>query len=151
MREILTDRMLHEIFKALEKGEQYEYSDANTQISINPHGISIQYKSSTDTREVEDFLRYCDQLDDELFIEVCESFEADELSKLQDQLDTPSYKETISTFTQRVKEIAHSRLTEIINAADAEIKRQEQIMADARQAIEEIHKELDAANAKYNV
>lgn len=151
MREILTDRMLHEIFKALEKGEQYEYSDANTQISINPHGISIQYKTSTDTREVEDFLRYCDRLDDELFIEVCESFEADELSKLQDQLDTPSYKETISTFTQRVKEIAHSRLTEIINAADAEIKRQEQIMADARQAIEEIHKELDAANAKYNV
>lgn len=151
MREILTDRMLHEIFKALEKGEQYEYSDANTQISINPHGISIQYKSSTDTREVEDFLRYCDQLDDELFIEVCESFEADELSKLQDQLDTPSYKETISTFTQRVKEIAHSRLTEIINAADAEIKRQEQIMADARQVIEDIHKELDAANAKYNV
>lgn len=151
MREILTDKMLHEIFKALEKGEQYEYSDANTQISINPHGISIQYKSSTDTREVEDFLRYCDHLDDELFIEVCESFEADELSKLQDQLDTPSYKETISTFTQRVKEIAHSRLTEIINAADAEIKRQEQIMADARQAIEEIHKELDAANAKYNV
>ena len=143
--------MLHEIFKALEKGEQYEYSDANTQISINPHGISIQYKSSTDTREVEDFLRYCDQLDDELFIEVCESFEADELSKLQDQLDTPSYKETISTFTQRVKEIAHSRLTEIINAADAEIKRQEQIMADARQVIEDIHKELDAANAKYNV
>lgn len=151
MREILTDKMLHDIFKALEKGEQYEYSDANTQISINPHGISIQYKSSTDTREVEDFLRYCDQLDDELFIEVCESFEADELSKLQDQLDTPDYKETISTFTQRVKEIAHSRLTEIINAADAEIKRQEQIMADARQAIEEIHKELDAANAKYNV
>lgn len=151
MREILTDRMLHEIFKALEKGEQYEYSDANTQISINPHGISIQYKSSTDTREVEDFLRYCDRLDDELFIEVCESFEANELSKLQDQLDTPSYKETISTFTQRVKEIANSRLTEIINAADAEIKRQEQIMADARQAIEEIHKELDAANAKYNV
>lgn len=151
MREILTDRMLHEIFKALENGEQYEYSDANTQISINPHGISIQYKSSTDTREVEDFLRYCDQLDDELFIEVCESFEADELSKLQDQLDTPDYKETISTFTQRVKEIAHSKLTEIINAADAEIKRQEQIMADARQAIEEIHKELDAANDKYNV
>lgn len=151
MREILTDRMLHEIFKALEKGEQYEYSDANTQISINPHGISIQYKSSTDTREVEDFLRYCDQLDDELFIEVCESFEANELSKLQDQLDTPSYKETISIFTQRVKEIANSKLTEIINAADAEIKRQEQIMADARQAIEEIHKELDAANAKYNV
>lgn len=151
MREILTDKMLHEIFKALEKGEQYEYSDANTQISINPHGISIQYKSSTDTREVEDFLRYCDNLDDELFIEVCESFEANELAKLQDQLDTPDYKETISTFTQRVKEIAHSRLTEIINAADAEIKRQEQIMADARQAIEEIHKELDAANAKYNV
>ena len=82
MREILTDKMLHEIFKALEKGEQYEYSDANTQISINPHGISIQYKSSTDTREVEDFLRYCDNLDDELDYELEECFNEFENSKI---------------------------------------------------------------------
>jgi hypothetical protein len=41
MKEILTDKMLREIFTALEKGEAFEYSDDNTQITINPNGISI--------------------------------------------------------------------------------------------------------------
>lgn len=151
MKDILTDKMLHEIFVALQKGEQYEYSDANTQISINPHGISIQYKADKSTREVEDFLRYCDNLHDDLFVEVCESFDKHELENLQAQLDTVDYKKTIEIFTQRVKEIAHSRLAEIIDNADIEIRHQEQIIKDARQTIEDIHKQLDEANAKYNV
>lgn len=151
MKEILTDKMLHEIFTALEKGESFEYSDGNTQISINPHGISIQYKSNVNDAEIEDFLQYCNHLDDDLFIEVCESFQDNELERLQQQLDTPEYKEAIQIFTQRVKEVANNRLTEIINAADAELTRQEQIIKTARQAIEDIHKELDAAHAKYTI
>lgn len=151
MKEILSDKMLHEMFVALEKGEPFEYSDANTQISINPNGISIQYKTSINTLEIEDFLKYCDKLDDDLFIEVCESFSDAELEELQKQLDTENYRNTISLFTTRVKEIAQNRLTEIINEADVEIKKQEQIIANAHLVIEEIHKELDAANIKYNV
>ena len=151
MKEILTDKMLHEIFTALEKGEQFEYTDDNTQISINPHGISIQYKSNVNDAEIEDFLQYCNHLDDDLFIEVCESFHDHELEQLQKQLDTPEYKKTIQIFTQRVKEVANNRLTEIINAADAELTHQEQIIKNARQAIEDIHKELDLAHVKYTV
>ena len=71
MKEILTDKMLHDMFTALERGEAYEYQDKNMQISINPQGISIQYQNTVDTKEVEDFLHYCDELDDDLFIEVC--------------------------------------------------------------------------------
>ena len=151
MKEILTDKMLHEIFTALEKGESFEYSDDNTQININPQGISIQYKSSVNDAEIEDFLQYCNHLDDDLFIEVCESFHDNELEQLQKQLDTPEYKEAIQTFIQRVKEVANNKLTEIINAADAELARKEQIIKEARQAIEDIHKELDLAHAKYTV
>ena len=151
MKEILTDKMLHEIFTALEKGESFEYSDGNTQISINPHGISIQYQSNVNDAEIEDFLQYCNRLDDDLFIEVCESFQENELESLQKQLDTPEYKEAIQIFTQRVKEVANNRLTEIINTADAELTRQEQIIKTARQTIEDIHKELDAAHAKYTI
>lgn len=151
MREILSDKMLHEIFTALERGEQYEYSDANTQISINPNAISIQYQMSNDTREIEDFLHYCDKLDDDLFVEVCESFSENELDELQKNLDTANYKETIQIFTQRVREVAQNRLAEIVNEADAEIKNQEQIIMNARQVIEDIHRELDEANEKYNV
>ncbi len=151
MKEILTDKMLHEIFKALEKGETFEYSDDNTQISINPNGISIQYTQDSTSNEVEDFLNYCDNLDDDLFIEVCESFEESELDKLQHKLDTPEYKETIETFTTRVKEIANNKLTEITNAATAELQRLERVIVDARVAMSNIHHEMEEANKKYNV
>lgn len=151
MKEILTDKMLHEIFTALEKGEAFEYSDGNTQITINPNGISIQYQSSSSEREVENFLNYCDNLDDELFIEVCESFEETELNELQHQLDTENYKNTIEVFTNRVKEIATNHLVEITNAANAELYRLEQVIVDARNSISEIHKEVAEANAKYSV
>jgi hypothetical protein len=149
MKEILTDKMLHEIFTALEKGEPFEYSDANTQITINPQGISIQYKSNIDDAEIEDFLHYCDKLDDDLFIEVCESFQDHELEQLQKQLDTPKYKETIQTFTQRVKEVANNRLAEITNAATAEIQRLEQVILDSRNAIYSLRAEIENANVKY--
>lgn len=149
MKEILTDKMLHEIFTALEKGEPFEYSDANTQITINPQGISIQYKSNIDDAEIEDFLRYCDNLDDDLFIETCESFNDNELEQLQKQLDTPKYKETIQIFTQRVKEVANNRLAEITNAATAEIQRLEQVILDSRNAIYSLRAEIENANAKY--
>lgn len=149
MKEILTDKMLHEIFTALEKGEPFEYSDANTQININPQGISIQYKSNIDDAEIEDFLRYCDNLDDDLFIETCESFNDNELEQLQKQLDSPKYKETIQIFTQRVKEVANNRLAEITNAATAEIQRLEQVILDSRNAIYSLRAEIENANAKY--
>lgn len=151
MKEILSDKMLHELFVALEKGEPFEYSDANTQISITPNGINIQYTNTVDTKEVEDFMQYCNNLDDDLFIEVCESFDESELDALQKNLDTDNYKETINIFKTRVKEVAQNRLTEIINEADAEIKRQEHIISNAHLVIEEIHRELDEANRKYNV
>lgn len=149
MKEILTDKMLHEIFTALEKGEPFEYSDANTQITINPQGISIQYKSNIDDAEIEDFLRYCDNLDDDLFIETCESFNDNELEQLQKQLDTPKYRETIQIFTQRVKEVANNRLAEITNTATAEIQRLEQVILDSRNAIYSLRAEIENANVKY--
>ena len=151
MKEILSDKMLHELFVALEKGEPFEYSDANTQISINPSGISIQYKNTVDTKEIEQFLKYCDNLDDDLFIEVTETFSEEELVKLQNDLDTENYRNTISVFTSRIKEVANNKLAEIIMEADAEIKHQEQIISNAHLVIEEIHKELEEANRKYNV
>ena len=149
MKRVLTEKMLQEIFTALDKGEPFEYSDSNTQISINPNGLSIQYCSSTN--EVEDFLQYCDDLDDELFVEVCESFEDGELKKLQDDLDTPNYKESITTFKQRVVEIANTKLSEIINDASAEIERQNKIISNAKSIILDLTEEIEKARLKYAI
>lgn len=158
MNEILTDKMLHEIFEAISKGESYGYSDGNTSIEVTPNSISVNFRSnptvqtiSTKDRDVAEFLNFCDSIDDDLFVEVCETFTNEELTRLQNGLDTDSYQETIKVFSTRVGEVAHNRLTEICNAADSEIRRQEMIIEAAKKAIDDIHKELDEAHAKYAI
>jgi hypothetical protein len=135
MNEILNDKMLQEIFSALEKGETFNHSDGNTTLSVSPNGMSLQFKSITKKtnkdKEVSDFLNFCDNLHDDLFTEVCETFEDAELDKLQNDLDTDNYRNTIKVFTTRVGEVANNRLTEIINDADAEICRQEKVIKNA--------------------
>lgn len=153
MKEILTPQMLQEIFSALEKGEAYNYSDANTSVQITPNSLSIMYNRVPDTHDedVTLFLNFCNALHDDLFVETCESFKEGELKKLQDDLDTPNYKNTINVFTERVREIANNRLNQIINEADVEIKAHSAAIAKAEQAIEQIHRELDEAVKKYSL
>lgn len=152
MKELLSDTLLHEMYEALSKGESFNYADANTVISVSPNGISIQYQTNVDTKKQRDkFIEYCNNLDDDLFVEVCDTFEDGELDNLQQMLDTNKYEVAINTFVNRVKEVASSKLSKVINEADVEIKRQEQIIAQANLAIEEIHKELEEAHKKYSV
>lgn len=155
MNEILNDKMLQEIFSALEKGETFNYSDDNTSLSVSPNGLSLQFKSvskkTVKDKEVTAFLNFCDNLHDDLFAEVCETFEDAELDKLQNDLDTDNYRNTIKVFSTRVGEVANNRLTEIINAADAEICRQEKVIKNAQAIIDDIHAELDRAYDKYAI
>lgn len=151
MKELLSDTLLHEMYEALSKGESFNYADANTVISVSPNGISIQYQTKVDTKQRDKFIDYCNSLDDELFVEVCDTFEDGELDTLQQMLDTNKYEVAINTFVNRVKEVASSKLSQVINEADVEIKRQEQIIAQANLAIEEIHKELEEAHKKYSI
>lgn len=155
MNEILTDKMLQEIISALQKGETYGYSNGNITIQVSPNGMSINYKSApkkTDRdTEVTKFLNFCDNLHDDLFVEVCESFADGELDQLQKNLDTDNYRETIKIFTTRTREVAGNRLAEIINEADAEIRRQEFIIQNAQAIIKDIHSSLDEAHAKYSI
>lgn len=151
MKELLSDTLLHEMYEALSKGESFNYADANTIISVSPKGISIQYQTNIDTEQRDKFIEYCNNLDDDLFVEVCDTFEDGELDNLQQMLDTVDYQSAINTFVNRVKEVASSKLSKVINESDVEIKRQEQIIAQANLAIEEIHKELEEAHKKYSV
>lgn len=155
MNEILTDKMLQEIISALQKGETYGYSNGNMTIQVSPNGMSINYKSTPKKTnrdaEVTKFLNFCDNLHDDLFVEVCESFADGELDQLQRNLDTDNYRETIKIFTTRAREIAGSHLAEIVNDADAEIRRQECIIQNAQAIIKDIHSSLDEAHVKYSI
>ena len=155
MKTILSDQLLKQVISALAKGENFEYSDENTQVHVAPNGVSITYKSSTkrDDKDVKvnRFLAFCENLDDEVFIETCESFKAGELEKLQNDLDTDNYEHSIQVFTQRAQEIAASKLEQFINEADAEIKINEKIIKEAQDVIEDLHARLDEAYSKYSL
>ena len=85
MKTILTDEMMQEIFTALERGETFNYSNGETEFSISPNGISIQYKSapSTKDRDIKQFMAFCDSIHEDLFVEVCETFADGELEALE--------------------------------------------------------------------
>ena len=155
MKEIFTEQMLQEIFSALEKGETYGYSDGNTAVEISPNSISIRYNSlpkrANKDAEITKFLNFCDNLNDDLFSETCESFADGELEALQEALDTDNYRNTIKVFTTRAREIANNRLAEIVNEADVEIRHQEEVIRSAQAVIDDIHKTLDEAHAKYTI
>ena len=155
MKEIFTEQMLQEIFSALEKGETYGYSDGNTAVEISPNSISIRYNSmpkrTNKDAEITKFLNFCDNLNDDLFSETCESFTDGELDALQEALDTDNYRNTIKVFTTRAREIANNRLAELVNEADVEIRHQEEIIRNAQAVIDDIHKTLDEAHDKYTI
>lgn len=157
MFNVFSEKMLTEMFNALQKGEQYNYSDDKMQISVSPNGIKVQYSSEPKVNKdnvketaVNNFLAYCDKLDDEFFVEVCDTFTGAEIEKLQEQLDTDDYQKTIDTFTTRIKEVGNTRLSEIINAYEAEIKIQERKIESAKNRIAEIQTEWNKATRKYN-
>lgn len=149
----LSDKMIHEIFEAVSKGESYNYSDGRSSIEVSPYGIRVQYnnipKQDTRKQEVEQFLAFVDKLDDDLFVDICESFNEKELMDLQTALDTDKYRHSIETFVTRAREIAGSKLAEVINDADAEIRHQEEVIRNAHAIINDIHTTLDQAHAKY--
>ena len=152
LSEILTDEMLTDIFNKLKKNETYEYSDGNMQFNISPNGISIQYKSVTNksenleeikSKKLNDFLSFCESMDDELFMEICDTFEDGELDELSNILDSEDYEKTINIFTKRVKEVSNKKFEEIIKSAHEEIERQKLVIKTANATIDEILKSTD--------
>lgn len=134
--------MLRDIITTIKLGKPFKYQDEFITLIINP---------DPQKKEISEFLKYCENIPDDLFIEICESFEDGELNQLQKQLDTENYKDTIITFKSRAKELAERHLTEITNSLYAEKSRLENIIFDAKYRIDNICKELEQANNKYNV
>lgn len=134
--------MLRDIITTIKLGKPFKYQDEFITLIINP---------DPQKKEISEFLKFCENIPDDLFIEICESFEDGELNQLQKQLDTENYKDTIITFKSRAKELAERHLTEITNSLYAEKSRLENIIFDAKYRIDNICKELEQANNKYNV
>lgn len=144
----MNKELLQEMISSLLNGGEFKYEDENIKINMNSNGIFITSQQNKD-KEVKLFLDFCEQMDDDLFVKVCETFTPEALAKLESDLDTDNYKNTIIVFTNAVRTIAKFELEKLISEADVEIRKHEQTIAEAQKAINRIHAHLDEAHKKY--
>lgn len=145
---------------AINKNQKYYLSNdgliVKAESTDNSLFLLISYdrqkeKNCLANEEIDNFQKYLESLDDDLFIDVCESFDKEELKTLQETLDTPNYRNTISTFKNRTSEIAKNKFSEIVAKCDSALTEQESIIKESRNKIKQIHSLLENAELKYNV
>lgn len=148
----MNKELLQEMISTLLDGGEFKYEDENIKINVNSNGIFISsntMQKSTKDKEIELFLDFCDKIDDDVFIKACETFKPEDLAKLDKDLNTDNYKNTIVTFTKAVKNVAKSELEKFLKTADVEIRKHEQIISESQKAINAIYSDLDYVQNKY--
>lgn len=145
MKNILTDEVINDIVKALEQGGSYEYSKNPVYIKVTPNEIYIKYKDMTD---IQKFYDYVESLDDDLFIEVCESFGEGELNALHEKLED---SDSIKIFTNRVKDIASKKMLEELSELEQYKKELESIIEESKKELIDVHDQINLVCKKYAV
>lgn len=88
---IMTNEEFQELMKASENNKDYKFNKNGLDISMNSSDngfeISIKYANPVQS-EVEKFKDFLNDLDDELFIGICELIGNDGLQRIQDCLDS---------------------------------------------------------------
>ena len=88
---IMTNEEFQELMKASENNKDYKFNKNGLDISMNSSDngfeISIKYTNPVQS-EVEKFKDFLNNLDDELFIGICELIGNDGLQRIQDCLDS---------------------------------------------------------------
>lgn len=122
------DELINNLVTKLMHEGSAEFSQDGLQIKAsNDNGvlsISASYEDTKDYADelLENFQNYIENLDDEIFIEICESFNDGELKAIQDKLDSGKVElieKGIEAFMSKVKDIVSPKLTEV----EQELKR----------------------------
>lgn len=115
---IMSNEDFQELVKANEKGEDYKFDKNGLNIEIvnskNGFKYIIEYSQPTQD-EVDAFTDYCESLDDELFVGICEFIGKDGLTKIQDCLDSDnieSVRSAVQYFKNNAKDYVNSKIEE---------------------------------------
>ena len=114
-QEELLKQVIKELFSLDNLHQEYQDNDTHyivdSQKENNKITFTIQLKENKDKKEFE---RWINQLDDEIFNEVWESLSMeDELHSLDELYNTENYKEVITKFKNKTKEIATRKIKEL--------------------------------------
>lgn len=106
---IMTNEEFQELMKASENNKDYKFNKNGLDISMNSSDngfeLSVKYNNPVQS-EVNQFTDFLNNLDDELFVDICERIGNDGLQKIQDCLDSEnieSVRSAVSYFKANAK------------------------------------------------
>lgn len=144
-------KFLNELIEALEQHKPYNYSDDNTTVKVTPNSVYISYNNYKPVDKRQEFLDFCDNLDDELFTTVCDSFAPGELKELQSQLDSDNYQNTIDIFTDRVKTISAKIKQEKLAPLYKELAHHQDVLYKTQEIVDALKAEIKSIIKKYSI
>ena len=130
LEKLIDLEQFQELFDALAENKEYNYSENGLTISAKSSdgctSLQISYEEPTKNAksEAEDFQKYLEKLDDDLFTDVCDSLGGEQLSRIANCLnsdDVEAVRSGILRFKQELKEVLTTKIsyyTECLNNLD---------------------------------
>lgn len=116
LEDVMSNEEFQEFLMALEQNKNYRFNKngLNLEVKTTKNGFEthITYEEPTQ-QEVDEFTRYCENMDDELFVNICEFIGKDGLNKIQDCLDSnniESVRSAVQFFRNNAKDYVSSKI-----------------------------------------
>lgn len=116
LKDVMSNEEFQEFLIALEHNKNYRFNKngLNLEFKTTKNGFEtyMTYKEPTQ-QEVDEFTRYCENMDDELFVNICEFIGKDGLNKIQDCLDSnniESVRSAVQFFKNNAKDYVSSKI-----------------------------------------
>ena len=116
-QEELLKTLIKELLAMNELHQEYQDNDTHFVIDSQKEGNTLTIKVQLiENKDKEEFEKWVNQLDDDIFNEVWEALsEEDKLHSLDEMYNTKDYKKVISKFKNKTKEIAAKKIAELQN------------------------------------
>lgn len=113
---IMSNKEFQEFLIALENNKDYKFDKNGLSLEIkarkNGFETHMLYEEPTQ-QEVDEFTEYCENMDDELFVNICEFIGKDGLNKIQDCLDSnniESVRSAVQFFKNHAKDYVQAKI-----------------------------------------
>ena len=130
LEKLMDMEQFQELFNVLAENGEFNYSENGLNISAKSSDNALQLQVSYETpkqtakSEAQDFQKFIETIDDNLFTDVCESLGGEQLSRIANCLnskDIESVRSAVLRFKQEMREVLTNKInfyTECLNSLD---------------------------------
>jgi hypothetical protein len=130
LEKLLDMEQFQELFNVLAENGEFNYSENGLNISAkssdNELSLQVSYETPKQTAksEAQDFQKFIETIDDDLFTDVCESLGGEQLSRIANCLnsdDVESVRSAVLRFKKEMREVLTNKInfyTECLNNLD---------------------------------